>query len=216
MTHSPLLLPKAVLFDWDNTLVDTFPLIHASINHALTTFGFSAWTMDESKKRVQHSARESNLSDQFGEHWKEAVACYRGYYQEKHIEQLQPAVGALSLLKTLQTRNIPMGIVSNKTSDLINAEIDHLTWRSYFSAIYASGDAEKDKPAPDLGQLALKKMEIDAGPHVWFIGDAPVDWDCAKALGCVPIPIGHHHPEAKDYPHAVEGCEELERLVKRL
>jgi phosphoglycolate phosphatase len=214
MSPLPLFnMPQAVLFDWDNTLVDTFPLIHASINHALTTFGMPTWTLEESKIRIQHSSRESKLSSHFGERWEEAVACYRGYYQEKHIEELLPAPGALSLLKTLQNLNIPMAIVSNKTVDLIHAEVDHLLWRPFFSAIFASGDAENDKPAPDLGLLALGKMAIEAGPHVWFVGDAPVDWHCAKALGCVPIPIGYHHHEAKNYPHAIGGCKDLEEIL---
>ncbi len=209
---SRLQLPKAVLFDWDNTLVDTFPLIHASINHAFITFGMPTWSMQEAKDRIQHSAREG-LPALFGERWKEAMACYRGYYQQKHIEQLQPALGALSLLEALQFRKIPMGIVSNKTTDLLHPEIDHLMWGSYFSAVFGSGDGGQDKPAPDLGKLALDKMGIEAGPHVWFVGDAPVDWHCATALGCVPIPIGHHHPESKDYPHAVGSCEDLSAIL---
>jgi phosphoglycolate phosphatase len=34
-----LALPKAVIFDWDNTLVDSWPVIHHALNETLEAYG---------------------------------------------------------------------------------------------------------------------------------------------------------------------------------
>ena len=34
-----LRLPQAALFDWDNTLVDTWPVIHEAMNTTLSAMG---------------------------------------------------------------------------------------------------------------------------------------------------------------------------------
>ena len=39
--------PKAVLFDWDNTLVDSWAVIHAALNETLTAMDHPNWTRAE-------------------------------------------------------------------------------------------------------------------------------------------------------------------------
>lgn len=201
-------LPQAILFDWDNTLVDTFDLIFDAINHVLNTFEKPLWTREQAIERIQASAREG-LPSLFGDQWENALHCYRDFYRAKHLDCLKPTTGAKALLDTLQKANIPLGIVSNKGGELLRKEVTHLGWDSYFLAIVGSKDAPHDKPAPDMAILALEKMTISSSNNVWLIGDAPVDWECAEALGCLPIPIGDHHKESQNYPYAVSNCEDI-------
>tara|TARA_R100001086_G_scaffold137349_1_gene71705 strand:- start:1375 stop:1527 length:153 start_codon:yes stop_codon:yes gene_type:complete len=42
----PLTLPRAVVFDWDNTLVDTWPIIHDALNHTFRAWGLREWTLE--------------------------------------------------------------------------------------------------------------------------------------------------------------------------
>jgi len=58
--------PRAVLFDWDNTLIDSWPVIHESLNATLTAYGLDPWTMDETRARARDGpkasfTRESNV-----------------------------------------------------------------------------------------------------------------------------------------------------------
>ena len=55
-----LTLPKAVIFDWDNTLVDSWPVIHHALNETLEAYGKPLWTLEETKDRVRHSMRDRN------------------------------------------------------------------------------------------------------------------------------------------------------------
>ena len=60
--------PKALIFDWDNTLVDTWPVIHAALFETFTAMGQTPWTLAETRLRVRLSMRES-FPILFGDRW---------------------------------------------------------------------------------------------------------------------------------------------------
>lgn len=207
--------PKAVLFDWDNTLVDTMPLICDSINHALAHFGFDPWSRQEIQQKTQHSAKDS-LPGYFGDRWEEALTVYRDFYQKNHLDLLKPLTGAADLLDILTEQKIPMALVSNKVGSTLRLEVQHLGWQGYFLSQIGSGDAAHDKPSPDPALLALQTLKIPSSQDIWFVGDAPVDWQCAQAAGCWPIPIGFEHDEASFYPQAVQNSIDLQKILQNL
>lgn len=215
MPYSEMQKPYAILFDWDNTLVDTMPLICASINKALTHFGMGPWSEAKVKQEIQLSARDG-LPAFFGERWQQALSIYRDYYHQHHLDFLTPFDGAHDLIEYLHIQKIPMGLVSNKQGDTLRKEVCHLKWDHYFSAVIGAGDAEKDKPNPEPARLALEQMQQVPSLNVWFIGDAPVDWQCAEAIGCWPIPIRSIHQEAKSYQQAIKNCSDLEKILAKL
>ena len=61
-------LPKAVLFDWDGTLVNSWPIIHESMNRTLEAMGQTLWTMDYTLERVRKTLRES-FPPLLGDRW---------------------------------------------------------------------------------------------------------------------------------------------------
>jgi phosphoglycolate phosphatase len=182
--------PKAILFDWDNTLIDTIPCVHACINAVFDELGMPHWSMAEVHEKSQRSAREY-FPELFGDQWRDVMKQFYHHYETKHLEQLKLIDGSLELVQYAQSINIPMGIVSNKTSHFLKAEIDHLNWGSYFKAIVGSGDCALDKPAPDPIYRALELMNISASSNIWFIGDTPNDIICALSAGCIPIYVDH-------------------------
>jgi phosphoglycolate phosphatase len=72
-------LPKVILFDWDNTLVDTAPLVLQSLNHTFTQLGLPVWSEEEARERGQHSGREA-FPTLFGEQWQKAQYIFYEYY----------------------------------------------------------------------------------------------------------------------------------------
>ncbi|MEK9930797.1 MAG: HAD hydrolase-like protein, partial [Rhodospirillaceae bacterium] len=64
-------LPRAILFDWDNTLVDTWGVIHDSMNVTLKHMGQNQWTIEETRKNVRKALREA-FPELFGDRWEEA------------------------------------------------------------------------------------------------------------------------------------------------
>ncbi len=188
--------PKAVLFDWDNTLVDTWPIIHQALHDTFTEYAMLPWTIEEVRERVALSMRDA-FPQVFGEKWEEAGERYQQHYRRYHLVRLTPLADVEGVLNSLRAENIPVAVVSNKRNTNLNQEIDHLGWRHHFRSIIGSGDAAKDKPNPEPVVLALAQLALDASPDVWFIGDSYVDLDCAGRAGVYPVFYGDKKPEGE-------------------
>lgn len=184
-----LSIPKAIIFDWDNTLVNTWPLIHNAMAETLTHYGQTPWTLQETKDRVAHSLRDA-FPVLFGDKWEEAGKLYQSTYQRDHLEKLEVLPLSEDVLRFLRDKGVYLAIVSNKKGYNLRKEAEHLGWAKYFDALVGSDDAANDKPHRDPVDMALEGSGLQAGDDVWFVGDTTVDLECAKNTGCVPILYG--------------------------
>lgn len=182
-------LPKAVIFDWDNTLVTSWNAIADAINRTREKFGQKTWSMDEIRIHCTRAARES-FPEWFGDRWREAYDFYYALVGKTRLELISPSNGALELLNLLRQKNIPLFIVSNLRGDLLRIEVDKMQWRSYFVAIAGAQDAPRDKPSREHADFALKQGGLSAHKDIWFVGDSEVDMLCARNSGCTPALIG--------------------------
>lgn len=190
--------PKAILFDWDNTLVETWPVIHAALEKTFVAFGLEPWTFEQTKARVRRSMRES-FPPLFGERWEEAGAFFYEAFRAIHLDGLTPCDGAEDMLRRLDAEGVYLGIVSNKSGDVLREEAEHLGWTRYLRSVIGALDAKLDKPAPDPVDLALDGSGIARGPDVWFVGDTGVDLECARNCGCVGVLIRPQAPAKGEF-----------------
>jgi len=212
--------PSAVIFDWDNTLVDTWPIIHDALSTTLTAFDKVPWTLAETKVRVRRSMRDS-FPEMFGGSWQDASEVFYARYEEIHADRLEPAAGAGEMLSALHDMAIYIGVVSNKRGDFLRVEAAHLGWHEYFGRIVGANDAERDKPARDPVDLVLSG---DAGlrdGEIWFVGDADIDLECAIGSDCVPVLMRREAPglgEFVDHPPTLHfpDCKALFKYVGKL
>lgn len=181
--------PRAILFDWDNTLVDSWATIHEALNICMVAMGKPAWSLAETKERVRLSLRES-FPLHFGGRWEEARQIYLDSFRAIHLERLAALPGRGELLHALAAERIFLGVVSNKTGALLRLEAKQIGWSSYFGNVVGAGDASADKPDAAPVRLALASSGIEPGPAVWFVGDTGVDMECASNSGCVPVLLG--------------------------
>jgi phosphoglycolate phosphatase len=190
----PLPKPRAILFDWDNTLVDTWPLIHAALNMTLRFMEHPEWTLEKVRADVKQSMRDA-FPEMFGDRWKEAASHYQASYRSIHLSDLQPLAGARETLESIPRAQVFVGLVSNKQGDTLRKELAHIGWAHYFDIAVGASDAARDKPHPDPVLFALKEYAIAPAPDVWFVGDTGVDLDVAQATGCTAILFGDHATE---------------------
>ena len=213
----PARLPAAVLLDWDNTLVDSWPVIHEALCETFLALERQPWTLEETKQRVHHSLRDS-FPDLFGDDWQRAMQIYFDAFERQHLCRLTPLSGAEQLLKELQAKGIYLGLVSNKTGRYLRIEVEHLGWRQYFSRTVGAGDAARDKPAEDAVLMALNGSNIPPGIAVWFVGDSIADMEIAHNAGCLPVLMRENPPESGEfsrYPPAwhTPSCRELAAYI---
>ncbi len=212
--------PRALIFDWDNTLVDTWDIIHDTVNTTLTAFGKTPWTFDEIRARVRGSTRDT-FPRLFGERWQDAVEVFYRRYGEIHMAKLRTTDGAADMLRRLAEMGFYMAVVSNKRGDYLRAETVHLGWDGFFRRVVGANDAARDKPAPDPIEMALAGADIPMGPDVWYIGDADIDLDCAHQAGCVAVLMRRTPPGAGEfsaYPpaHHFTDCMALCKYIDNL
>lgn len=187
-------IPAAVVFDWDNTLVDTWPVIHQSLNATLIEYGLEPWTLDDTRARVRHSLRDT-FPGMFGERWEDAAAAFYRHFEAVHMSALHPIADAEALLRDLAERGIPAAVVSNKQGRYLRQEADSLGWTDYFVRLVGASDAVRDKPAPEPVHLALDAAGVAASRDVWFVGDTDIDIACAHASGLSGVLV-HVDPPA--------------------
>ena len=183
-------MPRAVIFDWDNTLVDSWGAIGEAINYVRGKYGLKVWERDEMIENCSRSARNS-FPEWFGDKWEEAREDYYAYFTMVRAKAgINKAYGVQELLEWLKGNNIPSMVVSNKTGKHLREEAKTLKWEELFCAIVGAGDAHRDKPNKEHPELALTMAGFEDGKDIWFIGDAEVDVLCAKSVGCVSVIIG--------------------------
>src|SRR5258708_21128684 len=113
--------PRALLFDWDNTLVDSWPVIHDALQQTLTAMGHPPWTLEESKARVRLSLRDS-FPALFGTRWEEARRVYMDAFQSIHLERLGALAGVVELLAPLTEPRCYLPVVINNTGPRLRRE----------------------------------------------------------------------------------------------
>lgn len=180
--------PRAVVYDWDNTLADNWGAIVAAMNHTLETFGLEPWSASEARRRIKQSLRDS-FPVLFGDRWESARETYYAHFAAHHLEHLHPMPGAVALMDALAARGVYQAVVSNKTGRYLRAEAEAMGWTNRFGRLVGANDASADKPDPAPVRMALEPGGMSSGSNVWFIGDSDIDMLCANAAGLVGILI---------------------------
>lgn len=187
-----LLPPKAIIFDWDNTLVDSWEGIREAYNATFTHFGMPLWSLAETQANVAGSMRDT-FPQMFGSRWEEARDVFYATVHTMGTRHLTPLKGALSLLQWLRQQEIHAAVVSNKNGALLRKDIESLGWNSFFCGMVGAGDCAQDKPAIEPILSVLETTGLQPSRQVWFVGDSHIDIRCGQNAGCRTVLL---HPES--------------------
>lgn len=179
--------PTAILFDWDNTLIDGWAAIQSGLNAAFAAFGKPPWSREQVLANVRKSLRDS-FPEHFGDAWESARDIFYEAVRATHLEVIAPLPGTVLMLDA--AAHLPLGVVSNKQGPLLREEAAHLGWNPRFRAVIGAGDALADKPSGLPLELCLTRMGLRPGPEVWYVGDTGVDMQAARNAGCKAVLLG--------------------------
>jgi len=179
--------PEAILWDWDNTLVDGWAAMTAAVNVAFAAFDMPAWTEADMRARAVRSIRDS-FPALFGPDWERARELFLAAFRDTHLDHLRAMPGAEAAFKAAALW--PQGIVSNKNGTYLRREVAHLGWNDHFRTLVGAGDATADKPHPAPIWHALTAIGMPPGPTIWYVGDTGSDIRAARAAGCTAVLLG--------------------------
>ena len=185
---------KAIIYDWDGTLVNSEDWVVEMHNHVRAAFDLPLWTKDDIFASSSLSAREM-FPKVYGDKSDEALAMLIEHTRKHNLDSAVPYGGAVELLQTIKENNILQGVVSNKRHEPLNEVVEYLKWKSYFSVIIGAGYASKDKPSAEPLLIAIKEIGNNITPDdILYVGDTETDLLCAKNTGCDAVLIQSDKP----------------------
>ena len=132
---------KAVVFDFDGTLCDSFPLVAGKITEAIAMFRKEELTEEENNSI--YGPTEEGIILKLIKDKGEAKECFLRYldlYNEYHEELLPDFIpGIRELLEELNKRNIPVFLLTGRSKESTMITLTKFNAFKYFKAIYTGG-----------------------------------------------------------------------------
>lgn len=181
---------RGILFDLDGTLLDTAPDLAKAANclyqaHGKNSIEFESLRLlagEGSPKFIEHGFGKLDELKDYAALRKE----YLDYYFQTQYTTSIFFPGIETLLQELNTRELPWGIVTNKSTDLTTALFPKFPLLETAKVIVCADTLEKAKPHPEPLWYACEKLNVSPN-HSVFIGDHERDVQAAKAAGLTAI-----------------------------
>jgi phosphoglycolate phosphatase len=208
---------RAILFDFDGTLGDSYPAITASVNHVRAKHGLPPLSVDEVRPHVGRGPDRLMESTVGQGSVGGNVATYRAHHPSVMREGTRLLPGAAEALKGLHGRGLKLGVCSNKPVVFTRKLLTWLDVADQFDVVLGPEDVARPKPAPDMLRLALRQLNLTAA-EVLYVGDMVVDIETARAAGVTVwvLPTGSDERstlEAAGPDRLLSGLNELPALV---
>lgn len=210
MTHSttpattpPVKQVKAVLFDLDGTLLDTAPDFVTTVNRLMTEENLPEVPAEKTRKTVSNGAR-ALINMAFGlspddEHFPRLHQRLLAIYSEQLAVDTVPFPGIQTVLDFLGEKNIPWGIVTNKSITYTQPILDALRLSPAPQSVICPDHVEKNKPDPESLFLACKQLDCETH-EIIYIGDHQRDIVCGQRAGSKTIAATYGYVPENDDP----------------
>ncbi len=182
---------RAVLFDLDGTLLDTLDDLCDATNSVLAGSGFPEHPKEAFRRMVGRGLRmlvtmalpEGNRDSAT----LDRVGSLLGRYLLEHpVTKTKPYPGIPEMLSSLQERNIPMAILTNKPDRVAQEVVRTLLSDYRFVEIQGQRDGVPRKPDPTAARMMCDRMQCSP-EQAAFVGDSDVDIETALAAGMKPV-----------------------------
>ncbi|HEY3788849.1 MAG TPA: HAD-IA family hydrolase [Urbifossiella sp.] len=211
---------RAVLFDFDGTLADSFGAITASTNHVRLSYGLTA--LPESEVRQAVGFGLEHLIQQLvpGADPAEALARYREHHPSVMFSGTRLLPGVSDTLAELHRRGLRLGVCSNKQGHFTKQLVEALGLGEMMQAVLGPNDVQgRHKPDPAMLFEALIRLGV-AKEETIYVGDMAVDVHTGQAAG-IPVWLvpggaaGLESAEAAGPDRVLSGFSELRELLPR-
>ena len=209
---------RIVLFDLDGTLIDSGPIILASMQHAVRTVLDREIPPDELGLTIGGQGIVAQMQAIDAEHAEELLEVYKEHNDGLH-ETLEAFDELIALLPRLKAEGRRLGIVTAKRHRTVGLALDRFqALRDDFDVVVAHEDTDRHKPDPDPVTLAIERLGGTPSDAA-YVGDSPFDIQAAKAAGAYAVAVGWGgiHPDERllaEEPDAfVRSPEELLRVL---
>jgi HAD superfamily hydrolase (TIGR01549 family) len=173
---------KAVLLDFDDTIIDLKKASFLSFNYALKKHDL---------RSVSYKEMLANWEKSRGEYRDLLVAVgeeYHHRFDKIHLQYSTLIPGTVEVLKKLKEMKIMTAIVSRRPRKIIEEELDKFNIKQYIDIIVGREDVTNLKPAPDALILVANMLNVLI-EHCLVVGDSPNDIKASKAVRAKSVAV---------------------------
>jgi phosphoglycolate phosphatase len=181
-----------MFFDLDGTLVDSAPDLHDALVALCREREIKAPGYETVREVTSRGAR-AIVSTAFGDQGEDVVDAVMSRFLELYVDtgtvRTHPFPGIENLLRKLESRGIPWGVITNKAGFLAAPLLERLGYAARVAAVVAGDTLPVRKPHPDPVLLACKQARVEPAQCV-FVGDDPRDVQAGQAAGLQTVVAG--------------------------
>ena len=196
-----------ILFDLDGTLVNTAPDLMAAHNHVMKKFGHNQKHLSEIKTLAGRGAWimmqrsfKNEITDEKTK--KKMVDEFISFYAKNINNESKPIKGIFEFLEWAKSKNISMGVCTNKREVLAIDLLKKIKMYNYFEYVAGADTFEFNKPDP---RHLTNVVEIIGGDlkKTIMVGDSEVDSNSAynANLPFVLVEDGYTEKTPKEIKH---------------
>lgn len=179
-----------VLFDLDGTLLDTAPDMGGALNDLRRERGLPELPLDSLRDRVSHGA-SALIQHGFGtqppdDGFETLQRRFLQIYRARIARETRPFPGICDLLRALEERSIPWGVVTNKPGWLTEPLLQELGLLPRARVVISGDTSTHRKPHPEPLLMASRRIGVSADRCV-YIGDAARDIEAGRRAGMYTV-----------------------------
>lgn len=179
---------KALITDFDGTLVDTFEANYFAYKKAFSKVHLDL-TQEVYRKcfgyRFDKFMNTLNIHDN---ELRSKIREYKKEYYPEYFDYLLPNNALINLIYTFKKQGLKTAIASTARRENLEAALQHLSIKNLFDIIYTGEDVKNGKPSPEIYNLTIKELNVNANETIIF-EDSEVGVKAAIASGahCIKI-----------------------------
>ena len=172
---------KAIITDFDGTLVDTFMANYLAYKESFKQYGYTL-TVDQYK--VCYGLRYDGLCDKLNisVNDRNAVKEYKKKIYPNYFNYIKLNENLVRFIMSLKSMNIKTCIASTATRENLFNVLKHFNIDTYFDIIISGENVSKGKPDPEVYVKALNLLECESEEAIVF-EDSEVGCEAAEAAG---------------------------------
>jgi pyrophosphatase PpaX len=180
---------RVVLFDLDGTLIDSGPIILASMQHSVRTVLGREIPPDELGLTIGGQGIVAQMHAIDAEHADELLEAYKEHNDGLH-DTLEAFDDLLALLPSLKAEGRKLGIVTAKRHRTVALALERFpALEAEFDVVVSHEDTSRHKPDPDPVLFAIERLGAEPAEAA-YVGDSPFDIRAAKAAGVFAVAVG--------------------------